>query len=222
MATNLFQKIAQAGQALGVVTRENVNKAREWYRMAAQSLKGITANDIMAGDMARLLKQKTIGAKQIGQMLLFFYDAKTKEKLPYYDKYPLTFPIELYNDGFLGINLHYLPPPMRGKLFAQLETLTQDKDDKRKLKISYGILKGASSMNAFRPCIKRYLYKHVRSRYYIVRPEEWKFVVFLPSERFVAGGKIKGRGIDSPYSKDKVWADSMRMINKNKPRKKGK
>lgn len=217
MASNIFTKIAQAGQALGAITTDNVNRAREWFRQAASKLKGINANEIMNSDQARLFGSKLIGIKQIGSMLLFFYDAKTKATLPYYDKFPLVFPIEIYKDGFLGINMHYLPPLHRARLMDQLYTEVTGKDEKRRLKISYSILKANSRFNAFKPCVKRYLYTHVRSRYYIVLPNEWDMVLMLPSERFVAGGKSK-QPIDSNYSKQKVWSDSIKRFNTQKPR----
>ena len=44
-----------------------------------------------------------------GRLNMFFYDPKFKKTLPYYDTFPLVLPLEPYSDGFLGINLHYLP-----------------------------------------------------------------------------------------------------------------
>ena len=50
---------------------------------------------------------------------MFFYDPKFKKTLPYYDTFPLVLPLETYNDGFLGINMHYLPIPLRVNLLDQ-------------------------------------------------------------------------------------------------------
>ena len=44
----------------------------------------------------------------IGRLNMFLYDPKYKDKLPYYDVFPLVLPIQRYSDGFLGINFHYL------------------------------------------------------------------------------------------------------------------
>ena len=41
-----------------------------------------------------------------GKLNMFFYDPKHKKTLPYYDTFPLVLPLETYNDGFLGLNLH--------------------------------------------------------------------------------------------------------------------
>jgi hypothetical protein len=137
-----------------------------------------------------------------GQMFMFFYDPKTKSSLPYYDRFPLIFPINFYKDGFLGINLHYIPPYTRAKLMDSLySTINNNKyDNTTKLRINYELLNGVGRFNEFKPCIKRYLFSHVVSNFQYVSPDDWDKAIMLPTERFV--GK----------SKDKVWADSMSKI----------
>ena len=46
---------------------------------------------------------------------MFFYDPKPEQKknLPYFDMFPLVFPLRRMGDGFTGINVHYLPPAFR-------------------------------------------------------------------------------------------------------------
>lgn len=51
-----------------------------------------------------------------GRMNFFLYDAKYKDKLPYWDRFPLVLPLEETNNGFIGLNFHYLSIPMRLKL----------------------------------------------------------------------------------------------------------
>ena len=62
----------------------------------------------------------------IGGMYLYLYDPKYKAVLPFYDMYPLTLPVEMYLDGFLGINLHYLPPMARVRLLNSLIEFTDE------------------------------------------------------------------------------------------------
>jgi hypothetical protein len=114
-----------------------------------------------------------------------------KEILPYYDTFPLVFPIELYKDGFLGLNLHYLPPVTRAKLMDALyENINNKKyDSTTKLRISYQILAGAARYKYFKPCIKRYLFSHVGSPFVYVAPDEWDFALMLPTERFEKANK---------------------------------
>lgn len=123
----------------------------------------------------------------IGQMYMFVYDPKHKATLPFYDMYPLVFPIEFYGDGFLGINLHYLPPLARAALLNNLKKLANNNkyDDSTKLAISYELLKAhAVRFKGFENCIKRYLFSHVRSSFHQVSSSDWDKAVLLPLQRW--------------------------------------
>ena len=78
-----------------------------------------------------------------GRLNMFFYDPKHKKKLPYYDTFPLVLPLEPYSDGFLGINLHYLPIPLRIRLLDELMDYSTDTkfDSKTKINANYSKLK---------------------------------------------------------------------------------
>ena len=130
------------------------------------------------------------------------YDAKTKDKLPYWDMFPLIFPIEYYGDSMLGINLHYLPPVLRAQLMnALFTTLNNDKYNKTtRLQISYSILKGASRFGYFKPCIKKYLFSHIRSPFIYISPDEWDIALMLPTQRF------------QKATSEKVWSDSRKKV----------
>ena len=45
-----------------------------------------------------------------------YYDAKHKATLPYYDGFPLILMLGPAKGGFMGLNLHYLPPVVRARL----------------------------------------------------------------------------------------------------------
>jgi hypothetical protein len=163
------------------------NKAQEsvdWFigkaRTAAGYRKKILTNDQRAAD-------NTI----IGKMYLFKYDPKLKKTLPIYDVYPLVFPIEPYSDGFLGLNIHYLSGGERSGLLGVLGDYTNNKkyDKTTKLRMSYDILSGTKKLaSSSRPCIKRYLFPHVRSRFIEITADEWDKVAQLPLELFVRKG----------------------------------
>ena len=141
------------------------------------------------------------GFPVVGDMYMFVYDPKHKATLPFYDKFPLVLPVEYYGDGFLGINLHYLPPGERMGLFQSLQTIaTNDKYNKStKLNISYKLLKAFSSRFAgHQECVKRYLYGHVRSQFRYVNPADWSKVVMLPLQRWVVNPNKKYAG-SPPY-----------------------
>ena len=123
----------------------------------------------------------------IGQMYMFVYDPKYKNVLPFYDMYPLVFPIEFNNNGFLGINLHYLPPLARANLLSSLKKLSNNNkyDDTTRLVISYEILRAhAVQFRGFENCVKRYLFSHVRSSFHLVSPSDWDKAVLLPLQRW--------------------------------------
>lgn len=180
-----------------------------WLRSSASYLKTATPLEFLkeAGRQDTEMKAKFVNQVLMGNLYFYHYDPKLKKKLPYYDSYPIVFPIERYEDGFLGINLHYLQPKMRAVLMDSLYTRLSDKNYNynTRLKISYEILKGASRHRFFKPCIKRYLYSHVVSgRYLRINPKNWELGLFLPLARF--------RKADQ----ERVWADSRKIINKGR------
>jgi len=164
---NIFQDIINAGKNL----TSKVKEAIDWYRGKIKETK--------------VFQRKS--NPEIGNMYIFTYDAKHKDKLPIWDSYPLVFPINFYDDGFLGINLHYLPASQRATLLNALNTIaTDDKyTDNTKLNISYQILsKSASKFSGYENCVKRYLYSHIRSSFYYVSPADWGYVALLPIEQW--------------------------------------
>jgi hypothetical protein len=131
---------------------------------------------------------------EIGQMYMFAYDPKYKDTLPFYDMYPLVFPIEFYGDGFLGINLHYLPPLARAALLSNLKRLANNNkyDDSTKLNISYELLRAhAVQFKGFENCVKRYLFAHVRSSFHQVSSSDWDKAVLLPLQRWKVNSNRK-------------------------------
>jgi hypothetical protein len=121
-----------------------------------------------------------------GGMYMFHYDPKHKDTLPFYDTFPVIFPIQPTEDGFYGLNLHYLHPRLRARLFDELyKYRSNDKMDKTtKLQISYSILKSTMKNKLFEPCIKRYLSSHVRSSFLYIDPNDWNHAMMLPLQDF--------------------------------------
>lgn len=194
MAAYIFDEILSKGIRAGKIPARTVD-AREWFRDVAKDTRATPTSVIDKN------KSKLTTRTEIGSMYLFQYDAKTKNELPYFDSFPLIFKVESYDDGFLGINLHYLPPRLRAKLMDALYELVTDKryDEQTALALSYRILKGAAKYNAFRPCVKRYLNSQVKSRFVQIDSVEWDIALFLPLARFNA-------------SLSKVYSDSRRKI----------
>lgn len=198
MATKHFESVFRSGKIKGFKAGEVV--VRDFFRDKALSTKLTKSpSKIMEsrGAMANAVAKPTPG-----KMLMYQYDAKHKDTLPYWDRFPVIFPINMYKDGWLGINMHYLPPVFRVRLLDALyETVNNDKyDDTTKMKISYQILNSASRFSYFQPTIKRYLASHVKSNLIEIPIDEWDYVCFLPIARFVGA------------SQRKVWDDSVAQI----------
>lgn len=143
---------------------------------------------------------KKVGPRSIGRMVMFSYDAKHKDTLPYWDALPLVLIIDYKKDGFTGLNLHYVPPLVRRSIIQALkgnlnwepvisESLTRR--EKSKIAMSYNILKSASGFHIMAPCFKRYLFSQVRSNFMYIDPLEWEKAVMLPTERFQKASKAK-------------------------------
>lgn len=175
---------------------ESNYESRIWYRQ--QSLKMMALREVSTerfkriGRMSRRM-QTTIKSRQmLGKLFMFDYDPKGRDTLEYYDVFPCVFIIELYKDGFLGLNMHYLPYMWRAVLMDNLyEIMTnQSMDETTRLNIisnGYKILKKSAKYRHFVPCIRRYLFDNVRSRYMEVPASEWEIAIFLPLERFESG-----------------------------------
>jgi len=184
MAKKLIDRIKDSLAKKGFEPRSR--DARNWLRSKIPTLRPTKAQ--LMQDKNRLKS-----ASIIGRMYFYFYDPKTKDKLPYYDKFPLVIPIERYSDGFLGLNLHYIHPKQRIILLDKLSEIATDNnfDANTKLRISYDYLSRASRLYQAKPCIKRYLFSHVQSRFLEITADEWDIAALLPVESFMKADKSK-------------------------------
>tara|TARA_Y100001937_G_scaffold77367_1_gene104951 strand:- start:801 stop:1391 length:591 start_codon:yes stop_codon:yes gene_type:complete len=128
-----------------------------------------------------------------GRMYSYFYDPKYAEVLPYYDIFPVTLILQLEKNGFMGLNLHYIPPRYRIALLDQLYRYAvkddEDADDMQtRLRISWDILRSAAKLKWAKPCLKRYLTSHVVGPALEVTPDHWDTVAMLPLARFQKQG----------------------------------
>jgi len=199
----LFSDILAKGIRRGEVPART-QTAREWYRKQATTKDGkaITQETITSASGPGRSKARLQGEGYIGEMYFFQYDPKGKETLPYYDRFPLIFPINKAKGGFIGLNMHYLPPQLRAQLMDALYTLASDDkyNEDTRLELSYEVLAKASQFRNFKPCVKRYLTKHVRSRFIKIEASEWDIALFLPVSQFEKQGVRR------------VWADSRKII----------
>jgi len=191
MATYIFDKIAREQQTAGVSGVE----ARDWLRDRASEINSVNIRKEMTN---RALTQSNITNQDIGRMFMYFYTAKTKDKLPYWDRFPCIFVVDVTADGFTGTNLHYLSPLYRARLMDSLYTIQRNDGlrKSKKLRMNYQLLSSAAKFRWFKPTFKKYLRSQVRSRYLWVPAESWDVALMLPTQRFVR------------TTKNRVWRDS--------------
>ncbi len=206
MPNKNFKTIIESKVKRGSIPESNY-ESREWYRRKAKLAKEYKARPakkiIQMGAQNKRLKTTLKQKQMLGKMYMFQYEAKPIE--PFYDAFPVVFPFELREDGFLGMNLHYLPYNYRAFLMDNLYSLVnnEEADQTTRLQLGnngYNILNKSAKYRYFKPCIKRYLYENVRSRYMEIPADEWEIALFLPLERFV--GKTKRS----------VWSESRKKI----------
>ncbi len=190
MVAYVFQRLLDRGAPSAM---KNVATAQDWF---ADNAVRVSENQMMRGGGV------LSGRLSVGQLCMFSYDPKTKEKLPYYDRFPLVFPIDSRNGSFLGLNMHYLRPELRATLMDALWNYVDD--DKlsagARLQLTYNTLKAAGRLRYYKPCIKRYLNSNIRSRFVQIDPKQWNMALFLPTERF------------QKASKNKVYRDSQEKV----------
>lgn len=160
-------------------------RSTQWYRRKIKDLGARVSS-------RRLINQGPLQRQpSSGKLNFFFYDPKTKAKLPYYDRFPLVLPIGSASGGFLGVNFHYLPIALRVQLLEAI-------DGKNLSAADYNSLK---RINLIKPTIKHYLTNHVRSGFLRIDEEDFLPACLLPVQQF------------KKSSSAAVWSDSRRMVS---------
>ena len=151
-------------------------KSTDWYRDKIKEFGTPKSLDLIRDG-------KQAARPFFGRLNMFFYDPKLKKTLPYYDRFPLVLPLENYSDGFLGINFHYLPIPLRVRLLDSMVDFSNNTkfDESTKLNVSYNAIK---RIRLVKPTLKRYLAGKVKSRFRRIDADEFIVATLLPVARF--------------------------------------
>ena len=194
--SNLFQKLEIEAFRAGITPR--TQESRKWFMNKIKNMRSINRDQLMKSDPL-----KRTGSEVVGSMFMFFYDPKHKDTLPYYDAFPLVVVIGPAEGGFLGINLHYLPPELRAKMLDGLMDITTDKKftNATRFKATYALLAKTAKLKYFKPCVKHYLNSQVQGNFAMVPAPEWEIATFLPTADFRKANNFK------------VYSDSRKMIN---------
>lgn len=194
---SLFDTLQAGAQRAGVTAR--TKESRAWFEKKVKELGKVNRQDLLKDDALDPTTREIAGS-----MYMYFYDPKTKETLPYYDRFPLVIMVEQAKGGFYGLNLHYLRPDIRAQFLDELmKTAPKKATNKTRLvKMRYDLLKGVQKYKEFKPCFKHYLTGHVKSKMVRVPMTDWEIAVFLPTEQF------------SKKSKTAVWSESLKIAKR--------
>lgn len=177
--------------------RTAATKSRTWFDQQTRILAG---KQIVPQRLIRTNPERNVVRIVPGELYLFNYDAKHQDTLPFWDTFPLVFPFRKMPDGFIGLNMHYLPYPIRIRLLDRLDEYRTNStmDETTRLKLSWGTLSALSSNFYVQPCVHRYLNDHIRSPLKRIDASDWATAMMLPVERFVGS------------TKQNVWKESLR------------
>lgn len=142
-------------------------KTRDWY-----------ANELMN----ELSEYGEIRFPKVGELCFFYYSAKWADKLPWYDRRPLVYIMDIQGDRLFGANLHYLNPDYRdavaGSLINKKEAYLPEKT------------------------LHSYLFSGLSDIFIVpYSSKEWAEISLLPTEQFVDkyGNKVESQRVwDSP------------------------
>lgn len=168
--SSIRDKIKNEGAAVN-------NKSAKWF----------------ADTLSKNIRGHKVTKPQPGKLYAYMYDAKHKDTLPYWDKFPLIIYLGLGKQGsttlMYGLNLHYIPPKARQqfleellKQYASTPTITNS----TKLKIDWSKVKGFKGADKM---IKAYLPQNIKGQLVEIKPADWANVVMLPLQQFVSQGK---------------------------------
>ena len=177
------------------------DEIRKWMVGKVNAFNNINVNSILRSHPEYL--KNTV---RPGFMYLYGYVPKYQATLKYYDRFPLVFPFKSVEGGFLGLNMHYLPPILRARLMDALYDVTNNKkyDETTRLVMNYNILNGAAKFKYFEPCVHRYLNEKMVTRALQIPANEWDYALFLPLERFETNGKRINKNIVFQESRKSV------------------
>ena len=184
MATEFIQKVLDE--------TKGQERSVSWFRKKIR--------EFGAPKSAELVREgKRSAPPFFGRLNMFFYSPKHKDKLPYYDRFPLVLPLERYRGGFMGINMHYLPIQLRTSLLDKLYEFSSNNkfDSTTRLTATYNRVR---NIDLVRPTLHRYLYNFVESPFRRIDADEFIVATLLPVQRF------------KKASDRKVWRDSRGMI----------
>jgi hypothetical protein len=195
---SILTQLAQEKSAGELKTMSN--ESLKWLMAKIANVRGVRVAKSISNEKVRQVNKFILGG-----LYCFYYNPKGKIDLPYYDQFPMVLALERYNDGFLGLNFHYLPIKYRVVFLDKLMNYAMmgDAGEIMRMRVTYDILTASKRLKLFKPCIKRYLSSHIQSKILTIQPNEWDIAALLPLQQF--------KGATAP----EVWQDSVDELRKN-------
>jgi hypothetical protein len=98
------------------------DRATKWLAENLSKIKGTMRPSAFINSSRTATKQMLTP----GRMMFYAYDPKTKDSLPFWDDFPIVIILHPKPNGFLGLNLHYLPPSVRATFLNNLVKFVND------------------------------------------------------------------------------------------------
>tara|TARA_Y100000310_G_scaffold282743_1_gene304204 strand:- start:166 stop:753 length:588 start_codon:yes stop_codon:yes gene_type:complete len=178
---SLLDKVSDAIRT-GTVGKE-VKRSARWFHDKIKGLKGEVRNRFSRTNAAKFYRDAETKINpallhrraSLGDMYCYYYNPKHRDKLPYYDRFPMMMLISADQDTFLGLNFHYLRPKLRAILL-----------DRVSAKIGGGLPKWnrLKKIPEIERVVKRYRFDHIRRKVIPIEENEQEIAIFLPLERF--------------------------------------
>jgi hypothetical protein len=180
-------------------------RTKESMLWLTQKMKTIRLNsrpEVLRSPELKQRKQLLPTRPMIGSMHMFKYRPKHKATLPYYDEYPVVILVGKAEGGFLGLNLHYLPPVLRSRFlqFMYEKTNNNKFDETTRFTAMWKRINKGATRRYLAPMIKHYLTSNIPGYIAQVQSNEWEIASYLPFQRF------------RKANQNKVWLDAYAEI----------
>jgi hypothetical protein len=163
--------------------KPGTSESISWYEERLKQFKGPVDRRRLQSEVLALRGYQT---PRVGRMYLFYYVPKGMMTLPYFDMFPVILLLDVKQNYFDGLNMHYLPLDIREEFYGHLLERASNKSMGKDtfIRITYDMLKAFRKYRAFRPSYKRYDVKHVRGRVVNIPASEWQIVMNLPAAQW--------------------------------------
>lgn len=186
------------------INKDSTRKSLAWFDEQVK----ILSNRVSPASLMQNTDRKT-SVMIPGKMYLYWYDAKYKKELPYYDMFPLCIPFSRDSETFTGLNFHYLPYKVRAVLMKNLmdfATAKKNVTEKTRLQFAWDFVAGVSRYRGVSAAVHRYRYDHMQSQFLEIPATQWFTAMCLPVEKFVQGENAMR------FDKKRVWYESMKYL----------